>query len=103
MPNLALNALNGNAPSLTLVEGEWSVKIVEGWRKIDNQRGYINETTGQNLAVKKKEFGEHYLVLLFAHMRSENEGRTISPEYETESRAQAFAMDWMNKHPEGID
>jgi len=78
------------------------VRIVEGWRRIDNQRGHVNATTGQNLVVIKKEFGEHYLVMLFPMMRKDYvEGRKISPEYVTESKADAFAMDWMNKHPKG--
>jgi hypothetical protein len=78
------------------------VRIVKGWRRIDNQRGYINATTGQNLIVTKTEFGEHYLVMLFPMVRNDNaEGRKISPEYATESKAESFSMDWMNKHPKG--
>jgi hypothetical protein len=76
------------------------LKIIKGWRRIDNQRGHINATTGQNLVVIKKEFGEHYLVMLFPTARNGDvEGRKISSEYATESKAEAFAMDWMNKHP----
>lgn len=79
------------------------MKIVEGWKRIDNQRGYMNATTGQNLAVVKKQFGEHYLVVLFPMVKNDDpEGRKISPEYATESKAEAFAMDWMSKHPRGI-
>jgi hypothetical protein len=44
---------------------------VEGWRRIDNQRGYINVTTGQNLIVTKIEFGEYYLVMLLPIVRRE--------------------------------
>lgn len=78
------------------------MKIVEGWRRIDNQRGHVNATTGQNLVVIKKEFGVHYLVMLFPTIRKDDvEGRKISPEYATESKAGAFAMDWMSKHPKG--
>lgn len=78
------------------------MKIVEGWRRIDNQRGYINATTGQNLIVTKTEFGERYLVMLFPVVRNDDEeGKKISPQYATESKAEAFAMDWMNKHPKG--
>ena len=78
------------------------MKMLKGWRKIDNQRGYLNETTGQNLAVAKKQFGEHYITLLFLDAKNSGEdGRTISPEYATESKAEAFAIDWMNKHPDG--
>jgi hypothetical protein len=80
------------------------MKIVEGWRRIDNQRGYVNSTTGQNLIVSKKQYGEHYLVVLFPEVRnSDEEGRKISPEFPTESKAESFALDWMNKHPTGIE
>jgi len=79
------------------------VKIVKGWRKIDNQRGYINATTGQNLVVTKKQYGEHYLVLLFSRVKNDDEGRKISPEFATESKAESFALDWMDKHPRGVE
>jgi hypothetical protein len=79
------------------------MRIVEGWKRIDNQRGYINATTGQNLIVEKKQYGEHYSVRLFPEMRNDNEGRRVSPEFRTESKAEAFAMGWMNKHPKGAD
>ena len=79
------------------------MRIVEGWRRIDNQRGYINATTGQRLVVTKKQYGEHYLVLLFPEVKNDDEGRIISPEFPTESKAEAFAMDWMKKHPRGVD
>jgi hypothetical protein len=78
------------------------MKILKGWRRIDNQRGYINATTGQNLIVTKTEFGEHYLVMLFPMVKNDDEeGSKISPEYATESKAESFAMDWMSKHPRG--
>jgi hypothetical protein len=77
------------------------MRIIEGWKKIDNERGYLNETTGQNLVVSKKQFGQHYLVLLFPKMRSGDEGTKISPEYATKSKAEAYAFDWMKKHPKG--
>jgi hypothetical protein len=79
------------------------VKIVDGWRRIDNQRGFINATTGQSLVVTKKQYGQHYLALLFSAAESGDEGRRISPEFPTESKAKAFAMDWMNKHPNGVE
>lgn len=79
------------------------MRIVEGWRRIDNQRGYINATTGQSLVITKKQYGEHYLVLLFPEVKNDDEGRIISPEFSTESKAEAFAMDWMDKHPRGVD
>jgi hypothetical protein len=77
------------------------LKIVRGWRNIDNERGFMNETTGQNLVVTKKQFGVHYLVTLFAKVGDAEEGRKISPEFSTEAKAEAFAMDWMSKHPKG--
>jgi hypothetical protein len=79
------------------------MKIVEGWRRIDNQRGYINAETEQSLAVTKKQYGEHYLVLLFPQIRNDDEGRKVSPEFPTRSKAESFAMDWMGKHPRGVD
>jgi hypothetical protein len=57
------------------------MKIVKGWRKIDNQRGYANATTGQNLIVTKKQYGEHYVVLLFPETRNDDEGRKMSPSF----------------------
>jgi hypothetical protein len=79
------------------------LKIVEGWRKIDRQRGFVNETTGQNLVVTKKEFGERYVVLLFPRVRVDDKGETISPAYATASKAEAFALNWMAKHPRGAE
>jgi len=45
------------------------MKIVKDWRRIDNQRGFMNETTEQNLVVTKKQYGEHYVVLLFPKVK----------------------------------
>jgi hypothetical protein len=70
---------------------------------MDRQRGFVNETTGQNLVVTKKEFGTHYVVLLFPRVRVDNKGETISPEYATASKAEAYALDWMAKHPIGAE
>jgi hypothetical protein len=77
------------------------MKDIEGWKRIDNDRGYLNVTTGQNLIVSKKQFGQHYLVLLFSEMRNGDEGTAISPEYATASKAEAFAVKWMENHPKG--
>jgi len=63
----------------------------------------VNETTGQNLVVTKKEFGEHYVVLLFPKVRVDNKGETVSPEYATASKAEAYAMNWIEKHPRGAE
>ncbi len=77
------------------------MKMIKGWRRIDNKRGFINELTGQNLVVEKKEFGEEYVVMLFPKMKDVEEGQKISPEYPTAAKAEAFAFDWMSKHPKG--
>jgi hypothetical protein len=79
------------------------MKTANGWRTIDNERGFTNETTGQTLVVTKKQYGEHYLVLLFPEVKDSEEGRKISPEYQTEAKAEAFALDWMSKHPKGVN
>jgi hypothetical protein len=78
------------------------MKLVTGWKKIDNQRGFMNENTGQTLVVTKKQFGQHYVVMLFPTAEGDGEGKTLSPEFSTESKAEACAMDWMAKHPHGL-
>jgi hypothetical protein len=80
------------------------VKILKGWRKISNEGGFLNETTGQTLVIAKKEFGMHYNVLLFSGERTEDaEGKKISPDFSTEAKAEAFAIDWMTKNPNGTN
>jgi hypothetical protein len=79
------------------------MKMVKGWRRIDNHRGYLNEMTGQNVVVTKKQYGEYYVVMLFSDARSDGEGRKISPDFPTESKAESFAVDWMNKHLKGLE
>jgi hypothetical protein len=74
---------------------------MKGWRKMDKQRGFVNDTTGQNLVVTKKEFGPEYVVLLFPRVRVDDQGETISPAYATASKAEACALNWMEKHPRG--
>jgi hypothetical protein len=79
------------------------LKIIKGWKKISNQGGYINENTGQTLIVAKKEFSENYHVLLFVgEQTNKAESKKISPEFSTESKAEAVALSWMGKHPNGM-
>ena len=79
------------------------MKILKGWRKLSHDRGFLNETTGQTVVIRKKEFSDQYLVYLFAGASGTNqEGEEISPEFPTESKAEAFAIDWMTKHAEGL-
>ncbi len=78
------------------------MKTLKGWMRISHKRGFLNETTGQTLVVTKKEFGLHYHVLLFDGERIEDsEGKKISPDFSTEAKAEAFAIDWMKKNPNG--
>jgi len=85
-----------------ITEGR-NLKIIKGWRKISNQGGYVNEKTGQTLVISKKEFSSKYHILLFAGEQTDNaDGKKISPEYAKETKADAFALDWMEKHPNGI-
>jgi hypothetical protein len=80
-----------------------SLKIVKGWRRMDRQRGFVNETTGQNLVITKTEFGSEYIALLYPEVRLDDEGKTISPRYATASKAEAYALNWMAKHPKGLE
>jgi hypothetical protein len=78
------------------------LKIIKGWKKISNQGGYVNENTGQTLIVEKREFSENYHLQLFVGQQtSRAEGTKISPEFSQKTKAEAFALDWMEKHPNG--
>ena len=68
------------------------MKIVKGWRSIDNQRGYMNLTTEQNLVITKKQFGEHYLAMLFPKGKNHDEGKKVSPAFSIKSKAESFAL-----------
>ena len=74
------------------------MRMIKGWKRIDKNRGYLNLTTGQHLIVSKKQFGQHYVVMLFPEVRADEEGEKISPEYATAQKAEAFAFDWMEKN-----
>jgi len=42
--------------------------------------------------------------MLFPMMKNDKEeGMKISPEFATKSKAETLAMDWMNKHPRGVE
>ncbi len=78
------------------------MKTVKGWKRLSHKGGFINETTGQTLVIAKKEFGEHYHALLFMQEKTINaEGKKVSPDFDTETKAETYAMDWMNKNPKG--
>ncbi len=79
------------------------MKVIKGWRRISSQDSYINESTGQTLIVCKKEFSENYHVLVFAGAKTDNkDGRRLSPDFANEAKAQAYALNLMKKHPNGI-
>ena len=79
------------------------MKIIKGWRKISNQGGYINDTTGQTLLVAQKEFCQTYHVSLYAGKQTkEADSRRLSPEFAKATKAEAYAIDLMEKNPNGI-
>ena len=75
------------------------MKPLKGWRKMSHERGFQNETTGQTITVKKKEFTDYYLVWLIPNEARDAEGKKLSPDFISKSKAQAFALDWMKKNP----
>lgn len=79
------------------------MRIIKGWKRISNEGGYLNDCTGQTLIVSKKEFSQNYNVTLFAGQQTDKaEGKKISPDFATKVKADAFAVDWMERHPNGI-
>jgi hypothetical protein len=79
------------------------LKLIKGWKKISNEGGFVNETTGQTLIVSKKEFSENYHVLLFVGQQTDKKtSKTISPDFRTEAKAEDFAINWMGKHLNGM-
>ena len=80
------------------------MKILKGWRKMSHDRGFMNEITGQTVVIKKKEFSDYYFVMLFAGASGANdESKEISPEFSSASKAEAFAVSWMQKNPSGTN
>ena len=63
---------------------------------LSHECGYLNDSSGQTLVVSKKEFSNNYHVRLFECGQTEkDDGKTISPDYATKAKADAFATDWM--------
>jgi hypothetical protein len=55
------------------------------------------------LIITKKQFSSNYYVLIFvAEQTDEKDGKIISPNFSTESKAEAYALKLMNKHTDGI-
>ena len=81
---------------------EKGMKIIKGWKMLSHDCGYLNDISGQTIVVSKKDFSNDYHVRLFeVGKSSKDESKTISPEYPTKSKADAFAESWMLKHPHG--
>ena len=81
---------------------EKGMKIIKGWKMLSHDCGYLNDISGQTIVVSKKDFSNDYHVRLFeVGKSSKEESKTISPEYPTKSKADAFAESWMLKHPHG--
>ncbi len=80
------------------------MKTIKGWKRLSHDCGYQNDTSGQIVIVVQKEFSRNFHVRLFESGQSEKEdGKTISPDYASKARADAFAEDWMQKHPKGAE
>jgi hypothetical protein len=78
------------------------MKIIKCWKRLSHEDGYLNDSTGQTVVVLRKEFSNNYHVRLFeCGQTGKDEGNTISPDYPTKVKADAFAVDWMQKHPNG--
>jgi hypothetical protein len=78
------------------------MKIIKCWKRLSHECGYLNDMSGQIVVVLQKEFSRNYHVRLFECGQTEKEdGKTISPDYASKSKADAFAEDWMQKHPNG--
>jgi hypothetical protein len=79
------------------------MKLIKGWRKISNQGVYLNVTTGQTLVVAKKEFCQTYHVSLYTGKQTvEGDRKRISPEFATAAKAEVYAVNLMEKNPNGI-
>ncbi len=80
------------------------MKTIKCWKRLSHECGYLNDTTGQTVVVLKKEYSKNYHVVLFeCGQNQKDDGRTISPEYSTKTKADAFADGWMLKHPNGME
>jgi hypothetical protein len=80
-----------------------ATKTIKGWKKISNERGFVNEITGQTLIIAKKAFGQTYHASIFeGEQTQENDCKRVSPEFASMEKAEAFAVGWMEKHPNGL-
>ena len=55
------------------------------------------------MIVVQKQYSQDYYVLVFAGQPTEQkDARVISPEFQTEAKAQVYAVNLMTKNPNGI-
>ena len=79
------------------------MKEIKGWRRIGKEGDHLNENTGQTLKICKKQFGQTFHVALFGgKITDEADGKSVSPEFTTTAKAQAYVNNLMEKHPNGI-
>lgn len=103
--NLFCVSLKTAEPLHCLTAGSNHINIIKGWKQLQHQEGYLNECTGQLLVVEQKQYSLFYHAVVFEGQRkrnSENKGRAVSPEFETEAKAEAYAVKLMSKNPDGI-
>ena len=80
------------------------MRIIKCWKRLSHEDGFLNDSSGQTVVVSRKEYSNNYNVrLLECGQTNKDEAKTISPEYATKAKADAFALDWMQKHPNGTD
>ncbi len=78
------------------------MKIIKGWKMLSHECGYLNDTSGQTWLFRKKNSATTIMFgCLSADKPRKRMGKTISPDYATKAKADAFAEDWMLKHPNG--
>jgi hypothetical protein len=90
-------------PKLSKLTRVKTIKTIKGWRQLKHQGGYFNECTGQTLIVTKKQFSSNFHVLVFVGQQAdEKDAKIVSPVFSAESKAEAYAIKLMTKHPDGI-
>jgi hypothetical protein len=63
----------------------------------------VKEIAGQNLVITKKDFGPEHAVLLFPKVKIDDKEETVLPTYATASKAETYALNWMEKRPTGAE
>ena len=97
-------SLRGTSPfHSAITEGRKRIYVIKGWKELLHDEGFLNETTQQILVVEQKQFSLDYHVIVYEGKRTRNTVmRVVSPEFETEAKAMAFAVKLMLKNPNGI-